>query len=265
MIVGVVRILRTVERGTDWGWGCLIKVGHSFFMKIVAALLVLSVALNVYLLTRPSRSSESPAAAPNVEMGGVATESQVNKHEGRVVGEAAGASDARELARLRNEVGQLRAQAREAEAARMRETAQWRARVDAATQSLARAESALSEAAKLSPEQMQQMKVEANSVRCVSNLKQIGLAARMWAHENGNVLPPDFMAMKAQLTTPRILFCVEDPAAIQVSDWTEVNPALISYRFLNPNGSLNEPQKPMAICATHRHVVLSDGSVHRAR
>ena len=149
----------------------------------------------------------------------------------------------------------LRAQAAEA--------AQLRARLATATQNLARAESELADAVKLAPEQLQQLKEEAQSVQCVNNLKQIGLAARIWAKDHQNVFPPDFLSMKDELATPKILFCPADAAALRVTEWSQVNPSSISYRFLNPNGNESDPTKLLTTCPIHGHTGLSDGSVHR--
>ena len=132
-----------------------------------------------------------------------------------------------------------------------------------ATQDLARAQGELTEATKISPEQIQQLKAESQSVQCINNLKQIGLAARIWATDHKDVFPPDFISMKAELNTPKILFCPADPAALRVADWSQLNPSSISYRFLNPNGSELDPNKPLATCPIHSHIGLSDGSVRR--
>jgi hypothetical protein len=110
---------------------------------------------------------------------------------------------------------------------------------------------------------MQQMKNEAQSVQCVSNLKQIGLAARIWANDHQNVFPPDFISMKDELGSPRILFCPADAAAIPVAEWSQLNPASVSYRFLNPNGNESDPTKLLTMCPIHGHVGLSDGRVQR--
>ena len=107
------------------------------------------------------------------------------------------------------------------------------------------------------------MKEEAQSVACGNNLKQIGLAARKWANDHQYVFPPDFISMKDELATPKILFCPADAAAIRVTEWSQLNPSSISYRFLNANGNENDPTKLLAECPIHGHVVLSDDSVHR--
>ena len=107
------------------------------------------------------------------------------------------------------------------------------------------------------------MKDEAQSVGCLNNLKQIGLAARKWADNHQSVFPPDFISMKDELGTPKILFCPADAAAIRVAEWSQLNPSSISYRLLNPSGNENDLTKPLAECPIHGNVVLSDASIHR--
>src|SRR5881396_1241233 len=187
-----------------------------FIPLLVGSLLVLSLALNIFLWSRLSSQSnqlKSAQASANEidELRRQNQELQMN----RTSAADSASANARELARLRNEVGQLRKQAGEAAALRVQaaDAAQLRAQLAAATQNLARAESALADAVKLSPEELQQVKEEAQSVQCVNNLKQIGLAARLWAKDHGDVFPPDFISMKDQLATPKLLFCAGDTAA----------------------------------------------------
>src|SRR5712692_6245214 len=236
-------------------------------MKILlGGLLALSLALNIFLWSRLSTQSNqlkaAQASASEIdELRRQNQELQINRTSAP---DSAGAN-ALELARLRNEVGQLRKQAGEAATLRSQaaEAAQLRAQLAAATQDLARAQSELAGAVKLSSEQLQQLKGEAQSVQCVSNLKQIGLAARIWANDHNDVFPPDFLSMKDELGTPKILFCPTDAAAIRVTEWSQLNPSSISYRFLNPNGNVSDPTKLLATCPIHGHVGLSDGSVQR--
>lgn len=236
-------------------------------MKIlVGSLLVLSLALNIILWNRLSNQghqlkSAQASASEIDELRRQNQELQINRTS---VPDSASV-DARELARLRNEVGQLRKQAGETATLRTQaaEAAQLRARLATAMQDLARAESQLADAVKLSSEELQQVKAEAQSVGCVNNLKQIGLAARIWASDHKDFFPPDFISMKDELATPKILFCPADTAAIRVTEWSQLNPSSISYRFLNPNGNDNDPNKLLTTCPIHGHTGLSDGSVHR--
>lgn len=232
----------------------------------VGGILILSLAMNIFLWTRLSDQAAQlrQAQAGTSEIGELRRQNEELQASRTSVPDSAGA-DVRELARLRNEVSQLRKQAGEMAALRTQaaEAAQLRAQLAIASQNLARTESNLADAAKLSPEQMQQLKEEAQSVQCVSNMKQIGLAARIWANDHKEVFPPDFISMKEELTTPKILFCPGDTVAVRVTEWSELNPSSISYRFLNPNGSDLEPAKVLTMCPIHGHVGLSDGSVQR--
>jgi len=236
-------------------------------MKIVAGgLLALSLALNIFLWNRLSSQSDelkaAQASASEIdELRRQNEELQANRTR---TPDSANANT-RELAGLRNEVGQLRKQAAELPTLRAQaaEAAQLRARFATATQNLAHAESELAEALKIPPEELQQAKKEAQAIACVNNLKQIGLAARMWAADNNNIFPPDFISMTNELNTPKILFCPADPSAVRVSDWSQLNPSSISYRFLNPNGNEIDPTKLLTTCPIPGHIGLSDGSVQR--
>src|SRR6266851_6364276 len=159
-------------------------------MKIIlGGLLALSLALNIFLWNRLSSQSGqlklAQAGASEIdELRRQNQELQVN----RTSAPDSASANALELARLRNEVGQLRKQAAEAATLRAQaaEAAQLRAQLATATQELARAQSELADAAKLSPEELQQVKNEAQSVQCVNNLKLIGLAARIWANDHND-------------------------------------------------------------------------------
>src|SRR5260370_32220670 len=166
---------------------------------LLGGLLALSLALNIFLWNRLSSQgsqlkSAQAGASETDELRRQNQELQVN----RTSAPDSASASALELARLRNEVAPLRKQAAQAATLRAQaaEAAQLRAQLAAATQDLARAQSELAGAVKLSSEQTQQVKAEAQSVQCVSNLKQIGLAARIWANDHNDVFPPDVISMK---------------------------------------------------------------------
>jgi hypothetical protein len=239
-------------------------------MKILfGGLLVLSLALNVFLWSRFSAQQNElkslQASASEVdELRRQNQELQSSRASAQAV---ASGSDVQELARLRNEVGQLRKQAAETESLRAQaaEAAQLRAELAATKRGLADAEGELAEAVKIPPEQLQALKQEAQSAACINNMKQIGIAARLWAQDNEGVFPPNLAVMKLELVTPKILFCPAAPGGVQATDWAQLNPSTISYQYLNPNGTPNEPQKVLTTCPIHGHIGRSDGSVEKPR
>ena len=102
---------------------------------------------------------------------------------------------------------------------------------------------------------------KALSIQCINNLKQIGLAARIYANDNGDVFPPNFLVMSNELSTPKILVCPADKGRKVASSWQELSPANYTYEFLNPNGSETNPLVLLSRCPVHGHICLSDGSV----
>ena len=110
-------------------------------------------------------------------------------------------------------------------------------------------------------EQLANAKEKAQSIACINNLKQLGLAARMWATDNGDVLPPNFTSMSNELFTPKVLVCPADTARQPAADWGSFTMANVSYEFLAPSGSETEPQRVVFRCPIHGHVCLADGSV----
>ena len=165
--------------------------------------------------------------------------------------------DNRELLRLRNEVRQLREQTKElarlgAENQRLRTDLEARANQPPAPLALD------SEAAAKARE-------KAESIMCVNNLKQIGLAGRIWANDHQGVLPSDFPTMANELSTPKILVCPGDKAKAPAANWNEFNPASsLSYEMVSPGAKETEPQKIFVFCPHHGHVGLVDGSVQQS-
>jgi hypothetical protein len=233
---------------------------------LLGGLLALSLVLNGFLWNRLSSQGDAlklaQATAQKVE------ELQRQNEELRGIQASAPAAprpDISELARLRNEVGQLRKQAAEAAMFRAQEAeaAQLQARLAAATQNLARAESELARATKLSPEELQQLKTNAQESLCANNLKQIAMAARTWANDHQNVFPPDLLSLERELQSVRILFCPADETHIPATKWSQATPASISYQLLNANGNGTDPAKELLQCPIHGQVALSDGTVQR--
>lgn len=85
-------------------------------------------------------------------------------------------------------------------------------------------------------------KSKSKRIGCTSNLKQIGLAFRMWANDNGDQFPwkvsnkkdgtlefagagdplPHFRAIHKELNSPKILVCQDDSARSRVSSFDQL-------------------------------------------
>jgi hypothetical protein len=64
-------------------------------------------------------------------------------------------------------------------------------------------------------------KAKAERISCVNNLKQVGLAIRIWANDNDGHCPPSFMSMTNELSTWRMLHCPGDDA-LSLTNWADV-------------------------------------------
>jgi hypothetical protein len=110
-------------------------------------------------------------------------------------------------------------------------------------------------------------KEKAQRIQCVNNMKQISLAARIWATNHGDKFPPDFNAMSNELATPKLLICPSDPSKSVTMDWPQFGPDNVSYEFLEPDfDELNSaPGTVIFQCPIHGNLALADGSVQQGR
>src|SRR5437868_6954446 len=157
-------------------------------MKILLiAVLAISLGLNVFLWREVARQRNEleTAQASATEVAELQQQLQDLQKKSAAPADSA-VANALELARLRNEVSQLRKQAGDIATLRAQaaEAAQLRGRLASATQDLAKAEIQLAQLVKISPEELQQAKSEAQSIACINNMKQIGLAARIYANDH---------------------------------------------------------------------------------
>ena len=104
----------------------------------------------------------------------------------------------------------------------------------------------------------------ARRVHCMSNLKQIGLAARMYSMDNQEQFPPDFQSLAKYANAPNLFVCPatrHQPGAMeQVDRWTDY--------VLVPNRKESDPgdavlafSKPDCFPGKGGNIVFVDGHV----
>ena len=105
-------------------------------------------------------------------------------------------------------------------------------------------------------------KARAQAINCVNNMKQIGLAAHLYANANKEVFPPDFLSMSSELGSPKILTCPADNSRVATRSWAECTPANISYEYLLPGAKVDgAARQELFRCPIHGSVCYGDGSV----
>jgi hypothetical protein len=111
-----------------------------------------------------------------------------------------------------------------------------------------------------------QAKNKSQAIVCVNNLKQMGLAVRIYATDHNDKFPSDFLEMKAELATPRVLICPADSnrAVNATLTWENFDPSQSSYEYVTRGLSEATPgidQKVLFRCKFHGHECMGDGSV----
>jgi hypothetical protein len=227
---------------------------------LLGACLALSVGLNAYLWRQVSHEREEREFFR--EKGREMEQELITLRRKPKAPPLRADSTAHELARLRNEVSLLRQQS--GGASPLEE--QLRAQLAQATQDLAAVEAAVAEYGKLTPEERE----KSRSILCVRNLKNLGLAARIWAdeheRENGReIFPPNILAMTNQLDRPSHLICPSAPISPIPNDWSQLKPSDITYTYLQPGMSVTNYTEEIFQCPIHLHVGLADGSAQMKR
>ena len=137
---------------------------------------------------------------------------------------------------------------------------------------------------------LSQAKGRAQEISCVNNLKQIGLAFRVWAIDHNGQFPFNvstnnggtlelcrpggdgfdrnaafhFRVMSNELSTTRILICPADAGKQPALNFESLQPGNLSYQVRSgTNVSDVNPSQVLAVCPIHNHVLLCDGSVQR--
>ena len=90
---------------------------------------------------------------------------------------------------------------------------------------------------------------KAQMVVCSNNLKQVGIGARIWSQDHGDILPKNFEEMKATLASKDLTHCPADKNR--------------EYEILSPGAPLADPSVVYVRCPIHNLVIFADGSVHQ--
>lgn len=108
-------------------------------------------------------------------------------------------------------------------------------------------------------------KGRAQTIQCVNNLKQIGLAARIYSNDQGGNFPPSFQAMSNEVVSLKVLICPGDLQHTVATDWAQLDASLnVSYEFLIPNAKeANVTRQAVFRCPIHENIGLGDGSVQQ--
>lgn len=157
--------------------------------------------------------------------------------------------DSLERQRLRTEIDQLRGQ--------LQAFAQLRAE----NQRLLAEQAARRKQAPAEADPFAEARANAMRISCINNLKQIGLAARLWTNDNKDQLPEDFQSMTNELGTPKILVCPADANRKPSANWAEFTPQNVSYEMLSPGIGDKDPEVVYARCPIHNSVTTVDGAV----
>jgi hypothetical protein len=124
---------------------------------------------------------------------------------------------------------------------------------------------------------------QAQRIRCINNMKNIGLAFRIWAADHQDRFPfqasanPSgqpgetgvlnsaqiFQTLADELATPTILVCPSDPVKRPAKSFSSLQPANVTYEVeTGPDVIGTNPGEVLARCPIHGTELLCDGSVH---
>jgi Domain of unknown function (DUF4190)/GYF domain 2 len=139
---------------------------------------------------------------------------------------------------------------------------------------------------------LSQAKNRAQSISCMNNMKQVGLAYRTWALDHQDAFPFNvstnqggtfelcdvasdgfdgsgafhLQVMSNELSTPKILICPADTRKHAALDFFNLQAVNVSYQVRSgTNLTDTNAQAVLLVCPIHGHKLLCDGSVQAGR
>jgi hypothetical protein len=190
-------------------------------------------------LSQEVAAAPSVAGAPQSSVGTTPTDIEAARQQ-------------EEIDRLKATAAQLRAQIAELEQLNS-ENQQLRAQLAAGPDRLTTEET----------EALDKARERALSIACINNLKQFGLAVRVWSQDNSDAFPPDVLSMSNELAVAKLLVCPADKDRQAAESWGAFTAANCSYEYLTPSSTnaFTEPTRVLSRCPIHGHIGLCDGSV----
>lgn len=125
-------------------------------------------------------------------------------------------------------------------------------------------------------------------ITCINNLKQIGIAFRLWSGDHGDQFPFNvstnaggtlelcaadkdgfdssayvyLKTMTNELTKPLLLVCPRDQSRQPAATWESLQATNVTYRFhFGTNITERNPEAVLAVCPIDGNVLHADGSV----
>ncbi len=117
-----------------------------------------------------------------------------------------------------------------------------------------------------SPTVPEAMGDKAKRTACVSNLRQLSLAARAYATDHEGVFPSRIGLMSNEISETKVLVCPSESSHQPAESWDAFDPALhLTYQYLGASAREDDPQRVLFRCPIHGNVALGDGSVQLGR
>jgi hypothetical protein len=130
-------------------------------------------------------------------------------------------------------------------------------------------------------------KRQVQKITCINNLKQVGVAFRLWAGDHDDQYPWNvstnqggtreftiagkdgfiadpsiqFQVMSNELRSPMILMCPEDRSKKIAPSFTNLNIGNITYRLRMITNSVTDSREVLAVCPVEGNTLFCDGTV----